>query len=121
MAHLMPEADRRAALYLASVDERDVFPNAEALEGLARFDEPLPEDGTSELSTGIARRRRYAGHGHVERSVLFWLRHRRQPAGGHCRRPSGSGVGMSVSSWRTRDEDIDAAVSVLASILAGLR
>ena len=28
-----------------------MFPNAEALEGLARFDEPLPEDGTSDLST----------------------------------------------------------------------
>lgn len=51
MTDLMQDADRRAARYLASVDERDVFPKAEALEGLARFDEPLPEDGTSELST----------------------------------------------------------------------
>ena len=48
---LMREADGRAARYLASVDERDVFPSAEALEGLSRFDEPLPEDGTEELST----------------------------------------------------------------------
>ena len=52
MTHeLMREADRRAARYLESVDERDVFPSAEALEGLARFDEPLPQDVTSELST----------------------------------------------------------------------
>ena len=48
---LMQEADRRAAEYLASVDERDVFPNAEALESLARFDEPLPIDGTPEVET----------------------------------------------------------------------
>jgi glutamate/tyrosine decarboxylase-like PLP-dependent enzyme len=48
---LTQEADRRAAEYLASVDERDVFPSAETLGGLARFDEPLPENGSSELST----------------------------------------------------------------------
>lgn len=48
---LMHDADRRAAEYLASVDTRDVFPNGEALEGLARFDEPLPEDGTPALET----------------------------------------------------------------------
>lgn len=48
---LMKEADRRAARYLASVGERDVFPGQEAIEGLARFDEPLPELGTSEFDT----------------------------------------------------------------------
>jgi glutamate/tyrosine decarboxylase-like PLP-dependent enzyme len=48
---LMEEADRRAASYLASVHGRSVFPGAEALAGLERFDEALTETGLPALST----------------------------------------------------------------------
>ncbi len=42
---LLADADHRAAAYLASVTTRRVFPDAAALAGLARFDEPLPAHG----------------------------------------------------------------------------
>jgi hypothetical protein len=40
---LLSEAARRAADYLAGLDERPVAPGRAALAGLGRFDEPLPE------------------------------------------------------------------------------
>src|SRR5215831_15815713 len=40
---LLAEVAGRAGRYLASLDERPVAPDAAALAGLARFDEPLPE------------------------------------------------------------------------------
>lgn len=43
---LLAEADRRAADYLRSADERPVFPSTESRAGLSVFDEPLP-DGPS--------------------------------------------------------------------------
>ncbi len=48
---LLEEADRRARRYVASVDERRVFPDASAIAGLERFDEPLPESGSSSGDT----------------------------------------------------------------------
>jgi glutamate/tyrosine decarboxylase-like PLP-dependent enzyme len=42
---LLRQADERAGHYLASVATRRVFPSAEALADLARFEEPLPGDG----------------------------------------------------------------------------
>ncbi|MGU7771905.1 pyridoxal phosphate-dependent decarboxylase family protein [Burkholderia sp. MR1-5-21] len=42
---LLADADRRAHTYLASTDTRRAFPDADALAGLAAFDEPLPEHG----------------------------------------------------------------------------
>ena len=48
---LVTEADRRAARYLESVTERAVFPHHDALTDLARFDEPLTDEGSSELAT----------------------------------------------------------------------
>jgi glutamate/tyrosine decarboxylase-like PLP-dependent enzyme len=42
---LLADADRRAAAYLATVATRRVFPDADALAALARFDEPLPAAG----------------------------------------------------------------------------
>jgi glutamate/tyrosine decarboxylase-like PLP-dependent enzyme len=40
---LLAEAAGRAGRYLASLDKRPVAPDAAALAGLARFDEPLPD------------------------------------------------------------------------------
>jgi len=45
------DADRRAAAYLAGVSTRRVFPDAAALAGLARVDEPLPEVGEDAAAT----------------------------------------------------------------------
>ncbi len=42
-ADLMSDAERRAAAYLASLETRRVFPDRIALDGLAAFDEQLPE------------------------------------------------------------------------------
>ncbi|WP_443750442.1 pyridoxal phosphate-dependent decarboxylase family protein [Asticcacaulis solisilvae] len=42
---LMQAADRAAADYIAGVDSRRVFPDAETLERLDGFDEPLPQQG----------------------------------------------------------------------------
>ncbi|CAE6872073.1 pyridoxal phosphate-dependent decarboxylase family protein [Paraburkholderia domus] len=42
---LLADADQRAQAYLAAVGQRRVFPDADALAGLAAFDEPLPELG----------------------------------------------------------------------------
>lgn len=42
---LIRDADRRAAAYLAGVAPRRVFPDAEALAGLARLTEDLPRHG----------------------------------------------------------------------------
>jgi hypothetical protein len=39
---LLSEVAERAGRYLASLDERPVAPDAAAVAGLARFDEPLP-------------------------------------------------------------------------------
>lgn len=48
---LIAEADRRAARYLDGVTDARVFPDAGALAGLARFDEPLPDEGLDAAST----------------------------------------------------------------------
>jgi len=37
--------------YTASVDDRRVFPDPAAVEALAAFDEPLPDNGTDAAST----------------------------------------------------------------------
>lgn len=42
---LLADADERARTYLAAVGKRRVFPDADAVAGLAAFDEPLPEQG----------------------------------------------------------------------------
>ncbi len=42
---LIADADRRAARYIASVDTRRVFPDAAAIDALARFTEALPDHG----------------------------------------------------------------------------
>ena len=42
---LLAAADRRALEYTRSLPARRVFPDAEAIAGLKRFDEPLPLDG----------------------------------------------------------------------------
>jgi len=41
----LEDAERRARRYLQTLGERRVFPDQAALDGLARFDEPLPDDG----------------------------------------------------------------------------
>jgi glutamate/tyrosine decarboxylase-like PLP-dependent enzyme len=48
---LIAEADRRARAYLAASPARPVFPPAEALAGLDRFDVPLPERGSDPAET----------------------------------------------------------------------
>jgi glutamate/tyrosine decarboxylase-like PLP-dependent enzyme len=48
---LLADAAERAGRYLAGVDERPVAPDAAALAGLARFDEPLPEAGVDPVAT----------------------------------------------------------------------
>jgi glutamate/tyrosine decarboxylase-like PLP-dependent enzyme len=40
-----------ALAYVRSVDDRRVFPDADAIAALAAFDEPLPEDGTDPVET----------------------------------------------------------------------
>lgn len=42
---LLADADQRAHTYLAATGKRRVFPDADALAGLAAFNEPLPEQG----------------------------------------------------------------------------
>lgn len=42
---LLAEADRRARRYTANASELRVFPDAEALEALSAFDEPMPDNG----------------------------------------------------------------------------
>lgn len=44
-AALVADADRRATEYLRGIDARRVFPDQRALDGLARFDELLPDRG----------------------------------------------------------------------------
>lgn len=44
---LLESADARARRYVAGARERRVFPDAEAIAALARFDEPLPQVGES--------------------------------------------------------------------------
>ena len=48
---LLADAAERAGRYLAGVDGRPVAPDAAALAGLARFDEPLPEAGGDPAAT----------------------------------------------------------------------
>lgn len=48
---LLIDADRRAAAYLQGNAERRPFPDADALAGLAAFDEPLPDQGLGERAT----------------------------------------------------------------------
>ncbi|MDC3989349.1 pyridoxal phosphate-dependent decarboxylase family protein [Polyangium jinanense] len=48
---LIEEADRRAHAYLAGVNERRVFPDAEALRALSAFEEPLPDHGRDAAET----------------------------------------------------------------------
>ncbi|KPF77632.1 pyridoxal-dependent decarboxylase [alpha proteobacterium AAP81b] len=50
-AQLMTDADARAAAYLAGIEARPVFPPAEAVAGLAAFDEALPAAGTDPADT----------------------------------------------------------------------
>jgi glutamate/tyrosine decarboxylase-like PLP-dependent enzyme len=49
--NVLEEAARRSYRYLAGLEERPVFPTPGALEGLASFDEPLPEAPHSPLET----------------------------------------------------------------------
>ena len=42
---LAADADARARHYLEGIERRRVFPDADAIAGLARFDEPLPDRG----------------------------------------------------------------------------
>lgn len=44
-AALVADADRRATDYLRGIEKRRVYPDQRALDGLARFDEPLPDGG----------------------------------------------------------------------------
>jgi glutamate/tyrosine decarboxylase-like PLP-dependent enzyme len=48
---LLQEADQRARDYVAGVRTRRVFPDDDAIAGLARFDEPMPDQGASALET----------------------------------------------------------------------
>lgn len=48
---LLAEAARRAGRYLDGSDTRPVFPTPEALDGLAAFDEALPEEPQDPLQT----------------------------------------------------------------------
>lgn len=48
---LLVAADRRALNYTRSLPSRRVFPDAEAIDGLKRFDEPLPLNGHSAEQT----------------------------------------------------------------------
>ncbi|MBU9641411.1 pyridoxal phosphate-dependent decarboxylase family protein [Burkholderia gladioli] len=48
---LLADADHRAARYLRSVETRRVFPTADAIESLSRFEEALPEHGVSATET----------------------------------------------------------------------
>jgi glutamate/tyrosine decarboxylase-like PLP-dependent enzyme len=48
---LLQEADRRARDYIAGVQARRVYPDKEAIAGLARFDEPMPEWGVPAFQT----------------------------------------------------------------------
>jgi glutamate/tyrosine decarboxylase-like PLP-dependent enzyme len=48
---LLRAAAARALDYVASVDDRPVVPTAAAIEALAAFDEPLPEDGAGAAAT----------------------------------------------------------------------
>lgn len=45
------DAAAAALDYVATVDDRPAFPSAEAVAGLAAFDEPLPDDGTPVADT----------------------------------------------------------------------
>lgn len=46
MSDLLNDAARRSAAYLATLGDRPVFPTPDAIAGLARFDEPLPDAPT---------------------------------------------------------------------------
>lgn len=48
---LMMEADRRATLYTASVDQRPPYPDAPSIAALSHFEEPFPEIGQAGLGT----------------------------------------------------------------------
>jgi glutamate/tyrosine decarboxylase-like PLP-dependent enzyme len=48
---LAADADERARRYLEGIGHRRVFPDAEAIDALARFDEPLPIDGLPAAET----------------------------------------------------------------------
>ncbi|MCP3909846.1 MAG: aspartate aminotransferase family protein [Actinomycetia bacterium] len=50
---LLDDVARRAAAYVASIDDRAVAPTPEAILGLDRFDEPLP-DGPSDPAATVA-------------------------------------------------------------------
>ena len=47
MRELLHSVALRAARYLEDIQERRVSPSAEAVRGLTRFDEPLPEGSTA--------------------------------------------------------------------------
>jgi glutamate/tyrosine decarboxylase-like PLP-dependent enzyme len=51
MKHLLSDAAARAIRYLEDVETRGVAPTAEALEGLARLDEPLPAEASDPAAT----------------------------------------------------------------------
>jgi len=48
---LLKESEQRARLYLESLSHRRVFPSAAALQGLDRFDEPLPVTSSAAIET----------------------------------------------------------------------
>ena len=48
---LLEEADALARRYVAGVADQPVFPDAQALEALSAFAEPLPDEGKGALDT----------------------------------------------------------------------
>src|SRR5882757_3409134 len=48
---LLSQADERGRAYTTTLRTRRVFPDAEALAALSAFDEPLPQEGLSDVST----------------------------------------------------------------------
>ncbi len=48
---VMADVDRRAAAYIAGIGSRPVYPTADAIAALRRFDEPLPERGCDARET----------------------------------------------------------------------
>jgi hypothetical protein len=49
MNELLKMTAERASAYLDGLKTRNVFPTQEALDGLARFDEPMPLSGAMKI------------------------------------------------------------------------
>ena len=94
MDELLRTTAERAIRYLRELPERSVAPDVDALIGLERFDEPLPDaPGRPRARDRAARRGRLAGHDGHGRPAVLRLRHRRLAAGGRGRELAGHGVG----------------------------